>query len=93
MDTVASHPKFGGGCVFRLALRREQLLAALVSSVDWVARGTNRTAWAVSPRCSTAYGRRVAVGPQTGERSWELLPLHLCWRLGVPRRMCRRART
>ena len=34
-----------------------------------------RTAWAVAPRClcSYAYGRRVAVGPQTGARSWELL--------------------
>ena len=27
-----------GVCVFRAALRGEQLLAALVSSVDWVAR-------------------------------------------------------
>ena len=38
-------------------------------------RGTYRTAWAVAPRCrcSYAYGRRVAVGPQTGARSWEFL--------------------
>ena len=58
------------------ALRGEQLLATLVSTVDWVVRGTYRTAWAVEPRClcSYAYGRRVAVGPQTGARSWELLP-------------------
>ena len=43
--------------------------------MDWVLRGTYRTAWAVEPRClcSYAYGRRVAVGPHTGCRSWELL--------------------
>ena len=61
--------------VFRGVSRGEQLLAALVSSVDWVVRGIYRTAWAVTPhcRCSYACGRWVAVGPQTGERSWELL--------------------
>ena len=64
-----------GVWLFRGAVRGEQLLAALVSSVDWVPRGTYRTAWAVEPRClcSYAYGRRVAVGPHTGCRSWELL--------------------
>ena len=64
-----------GVWLFRGALRGEQLQAALVSTVDWVSRGTYRTAWAVEPRChcSYAYGRRVAVGPQTGCRSWELL--------------------
>ena len=64
-----------GVWLFRGAVRGEQLLAALVSTVDWVTRGTYRTAWAVEPRClcSYAYGRRVAVGPQTGARSWELL--------------------
>ena len=66
------------------ALRGEHLLAALVSTVDWVARGTNRTAWAVEPRClcSYAYGRRVAVGPQTGARSWELL--RVLWKAIAP---------
>ena len=50
-----------GGWVFRYALRGKQLLAALVSSVNWVARCTYRTAWAVSPRCccSYAYGLEV----------------------------------
>ena len=64
-----------GVWLFLEALRGEQLLAALVSSFDWVVRGTYRTAWAVAPRCrcSYAYGRRVAVGPQTGERSCEFL--------------------
>ena len=64
-----------GGWVFWWALRGEQLLAALVSSVDWVVRDAYRTAWAVTPRCRCpyAYGRGVAVGPHTGERSWELL--------------------
>ena len=73
-----------GGWVLRGALRGEQLLAALVSSVDWVVRGTYRTAWAVTPRCCCphAYGRRVAVGPQTGERSWELL--HDLWKAIAP---------
>ena len=72
--TLLLRTQNSGAWVFRGALRREQLLAALVSSVDWVARDTYRTAWAVSPRCcSHAYGRGVAVGPQTGERSWELL--------------------
>ena len=36
-----------GVWVCRGALRGNQLLAALVSSVDWVVRGTYRTAWAV----------------------------------------------
>ena len=38
MDTVTSHPKLGVW-VFRGALRGKQLLAALVSSVDWFVRG------------------------------------------------------
>ena len=60
-----------GVWVCRGALRVNQLLAALVSSVDWVVRGTYRTARAVTQRCRCpyAYGRGVAVGPQTGERS------------------------
>ena len=69
------HTPSSGVWLFKGALRGEQLLAALVSTLDWVVRGTYRTAWAVEPRClcSYAYGRRVAVGPQTGARSWELL--------------------
>ena len=65
------------GCwVFRGALRGEQLFAALVSSVDWVVRGTYRTAW-VTPRCrcSQAYGWGVDVGPHTRGRSWDRTPL------------------
>ena len=64
-----------GVWLFRGAVRGEQLLAALEFSVDWVVRGTYRTACAVEPRChcSYAYGRRIAVGPHTGCRSWELL--------------------
>ena len=55
-----------------------------MSSVDWVVRCTCRTAWAVTPRClcSYAYGRVVAVGPQTGERSQELL--YDMWRAIAP---------
>ena len=62
----------------------EQLLAALVSSIDWVVRGTYRTAWAVTKRCRCAHacGRGVAVGPQMGERSWELL--HDLWKAIAP---------
>ena len=73
--TPLLHTPSSGVWLFRGALQGEQILAALVSSVDWVVRGTYRTAWAVAPRCrcSYAYGRRVAVGPQTGERSWEFL--------------------
>ena len=73
-----------GGWVLREAVRGEQLLAALVSSVDWVVRGTCRTAWAVTPRCRCpyTYGRTVAVGPQTGECSWELL--HDLWKAIAP---------
>ena len=77
-------PKIRGFGSFGWLCGEEQLLAALVSSVDWVARGTYRTAWAVSPRCccSYAYGLEVAVGPQTGERSGSCSevcggPLHL----------------
>ena len=73
--TPLLHTPSSGVWLFRGALRWEQLLAALVSTVDWLVRGTYRTAWAVAPRClcSYAYGRRVAVGPHTGARSWELL--------------------
>ena len=84
MDTVPSHPILRGlGSPGELC-GREQLLAALVSSVDWVVRSTYCTAWAVTPRCRCpyAYGRRVAVGPQTGERSWELL--HDLWKAIAP---------
>ena len=47
-----------GGWVFQRALREAQPLAALASSVDWVVRGTYRTAWGVDPRCrcSFSYG-------------------------------------
>ena len=64
-----------GVWLFRGAVRGGQLLAAPVSTVDWVVRGSYRTARAVGPRClcSYAYGRGVAVWPQTGARSWELL--------------------
>ena len=83
MDTVTSHPILGG-LGSPGAVRAKQLLAALVSSVDSVVRGTHRTAWAVTPRCRCpyAYGRGVAVGPQTGERSWELL--HDLWKAIAP---------
>ena len=62
---LLSHSQFGGLALEGGRFGREQLLVALVSTVDWVARGTYRTAWAVEPRClcSYAYGRRVAVGP------------------------------
>ena len=67
LDTVASHPQFWG-LAFPGSVGGEQLLAALVSTVDWVVWGTYRTAWAVAPRClcSYAYGRRLAVGSHTG---------------------------
>ena len=65
-----------GVWLFRGAVRGEQLLAALASTVDWVSRGTYRNAWAVEPRCLCSYacGRKVAVGPQTGARSWGATP-------------------
>ena len=66
-----------GVWLFRGALTgREQLLAALVSTVDWVVTGLLPHSMGGSDRaviCSYAYGRRVAVGPQSGARSWELL--------------------
>ena len=49
--TPLLHTPSSGVWLFRGAVRGEQLLAALVSSVDWVVRGTYRTAWAVEPRC------------------------------------------
>ena len=59
MDSITAYSS-SGVWLFRGALQGEQILAALVSSVDWVVRGTYRTAWAVAPRCrcSYAYGRR-----------------------------------
>ena len=62
--TTLLRTQYSGGWVLQEALRAKQLLAALVSSVDWVVRGTYRTAWAVTPRCRCphGYGRGVAVG-------------------------------
>ena len=49
----------------------------LMGSVDWVRKGSYRTAWSVpcdsSCTCSYAYGRGTAVGPHTGKRCWPLL--------------------
>ena len=62
------HTSNPGIWLFWGALRGEQVFPALVSCVDWVARGTYRTAWAVARRCRCPYsyghGR---------ERSWEML--------------------
>ena len=79
-----SAPKHQGFGFSGRALRGEQLLAALVSSVDCVVKSTYRTAWAANPRCRCpyAYGSGLAVGPQTGERSWELL--RDLWRAVAP---------
>ena len=53
--TPLLHTSSSGVWLFRGALQGEQLLAALVSSVDWVFRGNYRTAWAVAPRCRCSY--------------------------------------
>ena len=75
MDSITAHPQFwecgfsGGPC------RGSSCLLRSCHQLTGWSGVTYRTAWAVEPRCrcSYAYGRRVAVGPQTGERSWEFL--------------------
>ena len=46
-------------------------------TVDWVWKGSYRTAWAVacgsSCSCSCSYGRGPAIGSHTGEQCWPLL--------------------
>ena len=54
------------------------VLPLFMGAVDWVWKGSCRTAWAVpcgsSCSCLYAYGRGPAVGPHAGERCWPLLP-------------------
>ena len=78
--------QYSGVWVLRGALRGEQLLDALVSSVDWVVRGTHCTAWAVTPRCRSpyAYGRELLLGHERvdapGNDLWKAIaPLMAPW--------------
>ena len=53
------------------------VLPLLTGAVDWVWKGSYRTAWAVpcgsSCSCSYSYGRGPAIGSHSGERRWPLL--------------------
>ena len=66
--------------------------------VEWMKRGTNKTAW-VTPGhdclCSYKYGHGAAVRPQTDNANWDgVIGLwcrsHPSYHLGVVRRMCQR---
>ena len=78
------HTPSSGLWIFRGALQDEQVLPALSDGFDWAARGTYRTASAVQPcrRGPYSYGGGHAGGPQTEERSWELL--QGLWRAVAP---------
>ena len=62
------------------------VLPLLTGAVEWVWKGSYRTAWAVpcgsSCSCSYSYGRGPAIGSHPGERCWPL-PAGV-WRAIVP---------
>ena len=53
------------------------MLPLHTGAVDWVWKGSHRTAWSVpggsSCSCSYAYGQGTAIGSHTGGRCWPLL--------------------
>ena len=76
---VMSKTVKSGVCFFQNAggLWERRVLPLLKGAVDWVWKGSYRTAWAVpagsSCSCSYAYGRGPAIGSHTGGRCWPLL--------------------
>ena len=81
VDKETSHSQFWGSVVPGCSARRTGIACACV---DWAARSTYRTAWAVPPRCRSSYscGSGPALGPQTKGCSWELL--RGLWRAVAP---------
>ena len=73
--TPLLHTPSSGVWLFRGVLRGSSFLLRLCPQWTGSFRGTYRTAWAGALRCLCSYacGRRAAVGPHTGARSWELL--------------------